>query len=292
MSYNIQCCAPCACCKYTFGPPGSVCNNNNNNAIYADYVPIYMYSDRERTSALENKIPKTEPIISYAMHVYTAAGVANVTVQRGEGAENSALGDGILYNRYARCHGVVFRRGEYRDRIQKSSRLRCARLGGEHIWIGEGAGKRDKKKTLDPPRKSIDRCTFTIYTLKIGPRCVSPIRWRDPLRIRVTRSSRTHRTHLIYIHIYMYIPLKALLYYRSYSPPTGAGMLKTLLAHTRTHKREHTYTRVVYITSLYYTAFDIVSDRDVRRMRHSSRFSRRRRRCRITIYYCCRVGMI
>jgi len=63
-----------------------VCNNNNNNnTIYAD-VPIHIYiicSDREHTSALGNKIPKNEPIISYAMHVYTAAAErANVTVER------------------------------------------------------------------------------------------------------------------------------------------------------------------------------------------------------------------
>lgn len=62
-------------------------------------------------------------------------------------------------------------------------------------------------------------------------------------------------------------------------------MLKTLLAHTHVRK----LTRVVYITCLYYTAFDIVSDRDVRRMRHSSRFSRLRRRRSITIYN--RVGI-
>jgi len=186
---------------------------------------------------------------------------------------------------------VVFRRGEYRDRIQKSSRLRCARLGESIFGSAKGPGN-EIKKTLDPPRKSIDRCTFTIYTLKIGPRCVSPIRSRDPLRIRVTRSSRTHRTHLIYTYIHVYTVKSITILPVLLPPPTGAGMLKTLLAHTRTHKREHTYTRVVYITSLYYTAFDIVSDRDVRRMRHSSRFSQRRRRCRITIYYCCRVGMI
>lgn len=82
--------------------------------------------------------------------------------------------------------------------------------------------------------------------LKIGLRCVSPIRSRDPLRIRVTRSSRTHHTHIICI--YILIPLKALLYYRSTPPPIHTGMLKTLLAHTRKQARAH----LLYEGRIYY----------------------------------------
>jgi len=60
--------------------------NPKLNIIIIATVPIHIYiicSDREHTSALGNKIPKNEPIISYAMHVYTAAAErANVTVER------------------------------------------------------------------------------------------------------------------------------------------------------------------------------------------------------------------
>jgi len=137
-----------------------------------------------------------------------------------------------------------------------------------HFWIGfRGPGNGKKLSTL---------LEKWVPILQIGLRCVSPTRSRpftDSRHALVANTSHTH-THIYYTYTHRWK------HYFITGPPAGAGMLKTLLAHT--HVRE--LTRVVYITGLYYTAFDIVSDRDVRRMRHSSRFSRRRRRRSITIY--------
>lgn len=70
---------------------------------------------------------------------------------------------------------------------------------------------------------------------------------RDPLRIRVTRSSsRTHHTHTHTYILHVYTPLKALLYYRS---PRGRRNAKNASgAHTRAQTYEG---RIYYMPILY-----------------------------------------